>query len=59
MMQLRCPTCRRTFEEADSPTPPFCCERCKMIDLGNWLNEDYAVPNDGDDEQEESFEGEF
>jgi endogenous inhibitor of DNA gyrase (YacG/DUF329 family) len=23
---------------------PFCTARCKSIDLGKWLNEDYRVP---------------
>ena len=23
---------------------PFCSERCKMIDLGAWGNEDFRVP---------------
>lgn len=23
---------------------PFCSDRCKSIDLGKWLNEDYKVP---------------
>lgn len=23
---------------------PFCCERCKMIDLGAWASESYRVP---------------
>jgi uncharacterized protein len=25
---------------------PFCSERCKMIDLGAWANDQYAVPGD-------------
>lgn len=44
MAPARCPTCRRTFELDDSPAPPFCSERCKMIDLGRWLGEQYSVP---------------
>jgi uncharacterized protein len=23
---------------------PFCCERCKMADLGRWLQGDYKIP---------------
>ena len=23
---------------------PFCSDRCKSIDLGKWLSEDYRVP---------------
>jgi uncharacterized protein len=25
---------------------PFCCERCKLADLGHWLSGDYRVPGD-------------
>jgi endogenous inhibitor of DNA gyrase (YacG/DUF329 family) len=27
----------------DLPTRPFCCRRCKLIDLGKWFNEDYVI----------------
>jgi endogenous inhibitor of DNA gyrase (YacG/DUF329 family) len=27
---------------------PFCCERCRLIDLGNWLGGKYAIPADDD-----------
>jgi endogenous inhibitor of DNA gyrase (YacG/DUF329 family) len=23
---------------------PFCSERCKLVDLGNWLGERYRIP---------------
>jgi endogenous inhibitor of DNA gyrase (YacG/DUF329 family) len=23
---------------------PFCSDRCKLLDLGKWLGEDYRVP---------------
>jgi endogenous inhibitor of DNA gyrase (YacG/DUF329 family) len=36
---------------------PFCSPRCKTIDLGKWLDEQYRVPVsealDGDDENQE------
>jgi endogenous inhibitor of DNA gyrase (YacG/DUF329 family) len=25
---------------------PFCSERCKLIDLGQWANEGYRVPGE-------------
>ncbi|OSI15111.1 DNA gyrase inhibitor YacG [Neisseria dentiae] len=41
---VKCPTCRTLTEwSADNPFRPFCSERCKLIDLGAWANEDYAV----------------
>ena len=23
---------------------PFCCERCRYIDLGRWLDEEHGLP---------------
>lgn len=41
----RCPICRKpAASRADNPSFPFCCPRCKTVDLGKWLNEDYRVP---------------
>jgi endogenous inhibitor of DNA gyrase (YacG/DUF329 family) len=28
----------------ENPYRPFCSERCKLADLGSWLNGDYRVP---------------
>ena len=42
---LRCPSCRGPSAERDqNPTFPFCSERCRLIDLGNWLGESYRIP---------------
>ncbi|MEO8038947.1 MAG: DNA gyrase inhibitor YacG [Betaproteobacteria bacterium] len=27
-----------------NPWRPFCCERCKLIDLGQWASESYRIP---------------
>ena len=46
-MKWHCPYCRRELEIAsveDLPFMPFCCERCKMADLGRWLTGGYSVP---------------
>jgi endogenous inhibitor of DNA gyrase (YacG/DUF329 family) len=48
----RCPTCRKPASvSGDNPYRPFCSERCKLADLGRWLNEDYRLPtaDTGDD----------
>lgn len=40
--KLKCPICGRpVLPGAD--TAPFCSSRCKMIDLGRWLGEDYKI----------------
>jgi endogenous inhibitor of DNA gyrase (YacG/DUF329 family) len=38
----KCVYCRA--EPVADPFRPFCSERCKMADLGRWLEGDYAVP---------------
>jgi uncharacterized protein len=30
---------------------PFCSERCKLIDLGRWLEERYGLPLEPDDDR--------
>jgi endogenous inhibitor of DNA gyrase (YacG/DUF329 family) len=39
---LRCPICRKEVGLRD-PYMPFCSERCKTIDLGNWSAEKYVI----------------
>ena len=29
----------------DNPFRPFCSERCKLIDFGNWADGNYRVPS--------------
>ncbi|HYM10344.1 MAG TPA: DNA gyrase inhibitor YacG [Bryobacterales bacterium] len=41
-MKRKCPTCKRAVEESE-PYFPFCSERCKLIDLGNWASEKYVI----------------
>lgn len=43
-IKIKCPGCKKTFLYYSSNFRPFCCEKCKMIDLGNWFNEGYIVP---------------
>lgn len=49
-MIVDCPTCKKHVEWVDSnPYRPFCSERCKLIDLGAWANEEYRVPSEDAD----------
>ena len=41
---MKCPICKKKFELSKSKSKPFCSERCKDIDLGNWLDEGYTIP---------------
>ena len=41
----QCPICKKpSAPRAENPSFPFCSPRCKTVDLGKWLNEDYRVP---------------
>jgi endogenous inhibitor of DNA gyrase (YacG/DUF329 family) len=42
-MTLKCPICKRPVS-AGEEFFPFCTERCKLIDLGNWASEKYVIP---------------
>ncbi len=39
---MKCPICKKPVELTD-PYMPFCSERCKLIDLGNWASEKYVI----------------
>lgn len=39
-----CPRCRRETNWEGNPYRPFCSQRCKLIDLGSWVDERYAIP---------------
>jgi endogenous inhibitor of DNA gyrase (YacG/DUF329 family) len=42
-----CPICKRpALPRTENRAFPFCCVRCKQIDLGEWLDEKYRVPTD-------------
>lgn len=42
-----CSTCGTRFLIDETNVPPFCSERCQLIDLGRWLDESIGVPFDG------------
>ena len=43
---IKCPNCRKESSLLGNPFRPFCCERCKMIDLGTCASEGYRVPGE-------------
>ncbi len=56
--EFPCPRCKKPARWTDNPFRPFCSERCKMIDLGAWANEDYRVPIDESKENHNDFDEE-
>jgi endogenous inhibitor of DNA gyrase (YacG/DUF329 family) len=39
---MKCPICKKEVKPGD-PELPFCSERCRIIDLGNWASEKYVI----------------
>lgn len=40
---VNCPHCKEEFPYYSSSVRPFCSDRCKLIDIGQWLDESYTV----------------
>lgn len=67
LTHLLCPICKKAVA-ADDPNMPFCSDRCRLIDLGNWASEKYVIskpsqpgefdePANSDSEHSEAGEG--
>lgn len=56
--QFRCPVCKRVVKLPKQGNPgqarffPLCSERCKLIDLGAWLDAEYRIPGGPDEDPE-------
>ncbi len=43
-MKVNCPTCyKKIIWSTKEPWRPFCSERCKLIDLGEWAGENHRI----------------
>jgi endogenous inhibitor of DNA gyrase (YacG/DUF329 family) len=40
---MKCPICQKEVK-FDDPNMPFCSDRCRLIDLGNWASGKYVIP---------------
>lgn len=55
--EIKCPTCGRlTFYSLENPNRPFCSDRCKLIDLGDWASESYKIPVKGSESSLTEFD---
>ena len=50
---MKCPICRKEVAWEQTPFRPFCSERCKMIDLGNWASGKYRLPLQDEEPEDE------
>ena len=45
-----CPNCEKPAELSNAnPWRPFCSERCRLIDLGEWMSEKNRIPAEHED----------
>lgn len=58
MRVVACPQCGTEVEWAGNPYRPFCSERCRLVDLGAWLDEQYRIPGPLTDESASESEPE-
>lgn len=42
-MKHNCPICKRSTDSEKDAEFPFCSDRCRQTDLGNWAAEKYVV----------------
>ena len=53
-MKGHCPICKKSVEWESYSSRPFCSERCRLIDLGNWTMGKYRI--EADDKSKEETE---
>lgn len=59
-IKVECPKCRKSIQwSQEFPWRPFCSERCKLMDLGEWASDHYVISGEqqhvssNDNEQDE------
>jgi len=56
--EVECPTCgKRVAWTAENRWRPFCSERCKLVDLGDWAAERHVIPGSQSDSISDDVEG--
>lgn len=53
-LKVKCPICKNeTVYDASNPYRPFCSEKCRLIDLGAWANDERVIKGRPVDEDED------
>ena len=53
-LAVTCPQCGKKHQwDTGNRFRPFCSERCKLIDLGKWANEEYRVTQPTEEGEQE------
>ncbi len=48
--EIKCPQCKKSVSWKENPDRPFCSERCRLLDLGQWADESYRVAGPSQEE---------
>jgi endogenous inhibitor of DNA gyrase (YacG/DUF329 family) len=59
ILKVKCPTCKKkAVYSKENFSRPFCSERCRLIDLSQWFEEDYSIAGDDSFSIDDSYEKE-
>ncbi|SMF02629.1 hypothetical protein SAMN02745866_00220 [Alteromonadaceae bacterium Bs31] len=57
-LSVSCPTCKKQVLMTDEfPHRPFCSDRCKTVDFGDWASENNRI--EGSQEEDENWSGDL
>jgi endogenous inhibitor of DNA gyrase (YacG/DUF329 family) len=57
-VKARCPRCGTRVSSEENAYRPFCSQRCKLIDLGSWVDEQYRIQGEkAEDEDQKEGRG--
>ena len=51
MFLVKCPRCKKPVSWEGNADRPFCSEKCRLIDLGQWADEAYRIPAESPGEE--------
>ena len=54
--KIKCPSCKKEGHWFDGEFGPFCSKRCRLVDLGKWLEEENTISEPLRPEHFEGFE---
>lgn len=54
-MKIVCPICKAETTWEENPDRPFCSEKCRFMDLGKWVSEEYRVKGEKTEEADQGI----
>ncbi len=57
---IKCPECGKATEySSENEYRPFCSKRCRLIDLGEWIDGSYKINSDENPQESQYLEEEL